>query len=355
MQLDQRGDAWRVLAAALATMPADVAGNVAERERFLADTLPGMLASGSFWGRHVVSSLPATSVTYKNLRVPRMPADELRAAIEWEATDRLQIDAGKLRLQYYDAGEVRQGEDLREEIILMAISRAEIEAHVDTLVQCHLKPAAIDVVPSALARALDSDIAGPRHASGMVIVDVGYSSTKVMITRHGSVAFFKLIDIGGKDIDRTVAEHLKLPVTDVAAMRRQLLQHKPQAADASSDQLFGGTPRENLEQTIAEAMRSIVGDLAREIALCLRYFSVTFRGQRPDVIRLAGGEAHDPQLASILAEAAGIATEAAQPLHIVDPATIPDTPDFQGSMCDWAVAAGLSMRDIRPVSKRGAA
>lgn len=355
MQLDQRGDAWRVLAAARATMPADVAGNVAEREQFLADTLPGMLASGSFWGRHVVSSLPATSVIYKNLRVPRMPADELRAAVEWEATDRLQIEPGKLRLQYYDAGEVRQGEDLREEIILMAISRAEIEAHVDTLVQCHLKPAAIDVVPSALARALDSDIAGVRHEAGLVVVDVGYSSTKVMITRHGSVAFFKVIEIGGKDIDLTISEHLNLPVPEVAAMRRQLLQHHPDVAAESSDALFGGTSRESLEQTVAEAMRSIVGDLAREIALCLRYYSVTFRGQRPEMIRLVGGEAHDPQLAAILAEAAGIPTEAAHPLHMVDPATIPDTPDFQGSMCDWAVAAGLSMRDIRPASKRGAA
>lgn len=354
LQLERRGETWRVIGAAKASMPAEAIGDVAAREQYLADTLPAMLAAGDFSGRQVVVSLPATSVIYKNLRVPRMPADELKAAVEWEASDRLRIDSNELRLQYFDAGEVRQGDDLREEIILLAVSRAEIEAHVDTLVQCQLKPAAIEVVPSALARALDSKECGSTHESGMVVVDVGYSSTKVMVTRHGRIVFFKLIEIGGRDIDKSVAEHLNLPPTEIAAMRRQIVEARHEPGEATAE-LFGGKQHENLERTIAEAMRGTVSDLAREIALCLRYYSVTFRGARPEVIKLVGGEAHDPQLAHILAESAGVVTEPANPLHLVDATSIPQNDDFQGLNCDWAVAAGLSMREVHKAHKRGAA
>jgi type IV pilus assembly protein PilM len=354
LQLERRGESWRVIGAAKASMPAEAIGNVAVREQYLADTLPALLAAGDFSGRQVVVSLPATSVIYKNLRVPHMPADELKSAVEWEASDRLRIDSHELRLQFFDAGEVRQGDDLREEIILLAVSRTEIETHVDTLVRCQLKPAAIEVVPSALARALDSKECGNIHESGMVVVDVGYSSTKVMVTRHGRIAFFKLIEVGGKDIDKSVAGHLNLPPVEIAAMRRQIAQSRYSPGEAKAE-LFGGKHHDNLERTIAEAMRGVVSDLAREIALCLRYYSVTFRGARPEVVKLVGGEAHDPQLSHILAESAGVVTEPANPLQMVDPASIPQSDDFQGMNCDWAVAAGLSMREVHKAHKRGAA
>jgi hypothetical protein len=51
---------------------------------------------------------------------------------------------------------------------------------------------------------------------------------------------------------------------------------------------------------VFDATRSTMEELGREIGLCLRYYSVTFRGQRPNKLRLLGGEAADPMLLGVL-------------------------------------------------------
>ena len=74
-----------------------------------------------------------------------------------------------------------------------------------------------------------------------------------------------------------------------------------------------------MRQAVFDAGRSIMEDLGREVSLCLRYFSVTFRGQRPEKVRLVGGEACDPHLHAVLNTALPIPVETSRPLFSVEP------------------------------------
>jgi hypothetical protein len=84
-------------------------------------------------------------------------------------------------------------------------------------------------------------------------------------------------------------------------------------------------------------------DLGREVALCLRYYSVTFRGHRPSKVKLLGGEAADPQLQAILSAALTIPVETGRPLYSVDTSKMKPT-DRRGNMSEWAAALGLSLK-----------
>jgi hypothetical protein len=84
-------------------------------------------------------------------------------------------------------------------------------------------------------------------------------------------------------------------------------------------------------------------ELGREISLCLRYYSVTFRGHRPTKLRLVGGEACDPQLQSLLNSALVIPVEIGRPLYSVNTSRMKPS-DRRGAMCEWALALGLSLR-----------
>jgi type IV pilus assembly protein PilM len=330
---------WAVLAAAARTLPLDLPAKGRARQEAVAHAIAELLDSGGFHGRRCVSCLPADAMQYKNLRVPQMPAADLCSAIEWEAKDRLKLDTAQAILQFYAAGEVRQGEELREEVILMAAPRTMVDEHVQILNDCGLDPVAIDAVPSALARVLASPAAADAEPKLEVILDVGYFSSKVIILRNGRVMFFKLIDIGGRKLDEMVAQHLNLPLADASELR-----HRVQGSGQADSELFGSTRRETVERAVYEALRATVGDLSREIGLCLRYYSVTFRGQRPDKALLVGGEVHETQLAKMLAEGAGIAIEPAEPLRHADLKGFGPAMSRDGRYSDWAVAAGLSMR-----------
>jgi type IV pilus assembly protein PilM len=351
MQLEKHGDRCRVTAMASQALPADLSTYGPEYHHAVGQAIAQLCTAGQFTGCKVVSSLPAAALTYKSVRLPIMPADELTAAVQWEAADRLQAAGEPARVQYFKAGEITQGEEIRQEIIVMSAAESLVDAHTQMLLRCGLHPVAIETVPSALARCLALGAESPTQVR--VAIDIGYASTKVIILRGCDVLFFKLIDTGGRIFDHSVAEHLGMAVAEASQLRRRLCdpigcEDNPQQAPADQAR------RENAERAVYEAIRPKVTELAREIGLCLRYYSVTFRGRRPERAMLLGGEAHQRQLPELLASEAGIAIEIGEPLLSMDVAPVQSALVREGGAA-WAVAAGLSLRQQSRVVKRGAA
>ena len=95
-----------------------------------------------------------------------------------------------------------------------------------------------------------------------------------------------------------------------------------------------------------DATRSTTEALAREISLCMRYYSVTFRGHRPGKLRLVGGESADPQIQSTLAAALPIPVEASSPLYSVETGRMKPS-DRRGHLGEWATALGLGLSMTR--------
>jgi type IV pilus assembly protein PilM len=308
--------------AALATsrqpLPAGLSPKDEGYHQWVGSAVRTAIEQGSFVGRRCVSSLPTGCVMLKNLRLPTMPGDELRDAVDWEMRDRLKSDV-EVTVQYLRAGEVRQGEDVREEIIALATEVPFVERHVDMLCEAGLAPLAVEVPVTALARAFAADAAEGVHA----ILDVGYASSKLLILRDGVVTFYKHIEIAGQTFDTAVANHLSMSPQDASQLRRESRVGE------------SGIDRHNpAERALYEALRGPVTELSQEIELCLRYFGVTFRGPRPSELQLVGGEAAQSWLRYLLSDTSGMD---------VMPADASD-----GVLGDaapsWALAIGLSSR-----------
>jgi hypothetical protein len=70
---------------------------------------------------------------------------------------------------------------------------------------------------------------------------------------------------------------------------------------------------------------------------------VTFRGQRPNRVKLIGGEANDADLLAALQSALPIPADPARPLHSIDTSRM-NAADRRGTMSEWAVAVGLGLK-----------
>ncbi len=269
--------------------------------------------------------------------------------------DRFKVGYQTMQIQYFDAGEVHQGEVSRQEIIKRRLPRTLVDEHLDAILRSDLKPEAIDATPGALARS--TSILADAQNSPQMVLDLGYSTSKVLITHQGRVAFFKVIDFGGQKMDQMVAQTLNLQLPDAADVRRRFRRGtQPGDPDqASGATPFGLTRHENVERAVVEATRSFAADLTKEIGLCVRYFSVTFRGGRPEVLRLVGGEAHAPRLAQMLAEGAGVQVDASLTLAGIDFSPIANRGQTPGDLSEWAVATGLALRTQAAHAKRSAA
>ncbi len=108
---------------------------------------------------------------------------------------------------------------------------------------------------------------------------------------------------------------------------------------------------------IASALCPVVEELAHEVSLCLRYYSVTFRGRRPDQAWVAGGESGNPWLWAKLCENAGLRPMSHDPMTAIDLTRVHDAVGGPESWSSWAVAAGLALRTkaVQKRNRRGAA
>lgn len=323
-----------------------------ERQAAIVQGIGKLLEAGSFRGRRVVANLPSGTISYKNIRLPRMPDVELAQAVQWEAADRLSLGTEPAKVEYLSAGEVRHGEEIRDELIIMAVTENRLRQQIETLVEAGLEPIALEPAPVALARCLSRT---SRRAADMkdvrVFTEVGRSVSSVLILRGNQVAFFKTIDIGGVSLNRAVTERLDLSPADACELRRKL--SRADGTEGESDEpLFGSTRRENVRRAVFEATRPILNDLAKEIGLCLRYFSVTFRGARPATMELIGGEAYDAQIAEIFSDQLQMEVAVAQPLFGVDLSGEQLAIERRGTACEWGQALGLALRQPASAAQR---
>ena len=82
-----------------------------------------------------------------------------------------------------------------------------------------------------------------------------------------------------------------------------------------------------------------VGQAGARTSLCLRYYSVTFRGQPLSQMVLSGGEATEP-FAQWLAARLDLPCDLGNPLRPFEKGSA------AGRIGQWDVAAGLALRDV---------
>src|SRR5690606_28181637 len=116
----------------------------------LGDILRQMVRQSGFRGRRVVAALPREILHLKNLRLPYMPTSELAAAVTYEAESIFPFDVNESTLHFIPAGEVRQGNETKQEVIVLAARNDDVEAYLEQLHYAGLVVESLDTEPTAL-------------------------------------------------------------------------------------------------------------------------------------------------------------------------------------------------------------
>lgn len=339
LQLSAGASGLAVVAAASQTVDGEAGRLPFERLSESVLVIGKLLRRDAFHGRSAVVALPRELITVKNLRLPLIPEAELSAAISFEAETLFSAPADTLELRHIRAGEVRHGSDTKQEVIVLAAVREKIEALVESFHQCGVVVDALEFEPAAAYRGLgrvrrrrddETEVA--------VLIDIGWRQTQVTIGRGRDISFYKTIDIGGRQFNEAVARRLGLDAEEARSLRWRFV--------GKSDAPAADAPRDPVRQAVLESTRQLMSDLAREIGLCLRYHSVTFRGQRATRVRLIGGEASDVHLKQALSDLLPIPVETFNPLDGIDTSRLAAL-RLTSSAGEWATAFGLSVRSLK--------
>ena len=321
-------DRSRLLAAARIDLPTGKKLSADEYDAQLVDALKRGRESKEFRGRDAVICLGARELFVQNIRVPKASGDALEKVVLQEASGRVPFSADEAEIRFIEADDVRQGEVVKREIVVLACHRPVLQRTLGLVERAGLRAVAVDVEPAALLRCYSKQFRRDEdRQQRAMFVHVGATNTSVVIARGEDALFIKYIDLGGKHFDDAVARHLKMSTAEATGLRRH-------NGDRRADQQDPEVAR-----SVSEGVRPVLDRLTNELSLCVRYHSVTFRGQPLSRLVLGGGEA-SPQLLDSIQSRLDMQCELGEPLRSYE------TSLTTGRKSQWDVATGLALRQV---------
>lgn len=344
VQLVGEGERFAVVGCAQQIVPLEIKSR-AEYELIVMSSVDRMLREGHFSGRDVVTSLGWNDLQIRNLRLNAAAEGDLEDNIRRQAAESFDMDPVETEFRFLPAGDVRHGTDMQQEVIVLGASRTAIENHLALLNKLGLNPVAIDAGPCALFRSFERFMRrGEDDDQVHALLDMGYEATRVVISRGTDLILFKSIPLGGRHFDRLLGQRLDLSRYEASEIRMRVQRNRSHL-DARETGEIDPAP-ESLHRAVFDALRPAFEQIGKEITLCLRYCSATFRGQRCEMVTMVGGQAGDRAMRRFLADQVGLPFEVGRPMRNMVLDCGGNTLDRRAGQPEWAMATGLALKPL---------
>ncbi|MDX2131968.1 MAG: pilus assembly protein PilM [Planctomycetota bacterium] len=350
-----------LVAAACMETPEDLIYDHAKRLEFQLGALPKLIRHGGFKGKRAVCALPSWRVACRHMQFTKAEGVALDALVAAAVPTQFQCDPGAVVFRASEVDTGRTGG--KAEVVVTAAPRDLVDRLMQGMLAAKLEPVGIHAEFTAILRAFDMTHRREGDlALNTLYLDIGTSSTNVMIAHGLSPAFARVVHVGGRTFDDAIVKQLKCTPEEATAKRRALGQTIVNAGQPGSpagipapDRRQGGGgagfSTEFLAQPAAMAgpegtdLREPLEMLTDEVSMCLRYHASQFPERRVERAVFIGGEARSRGLCQQIARALKLPAQMADPLARVartgkEPALGVDLAQAQPG---WAVALGLCL------------
>lgn len=238
------------------------------------DAILEVLRDNSFHTKRVVTAVYGKSVIVRYLSMTRMPDEDLRNAIRYEADKYIPFDVEDVVMdsQALPDDQLGDGNENEMRVLLVAVKRALIDDHVSLLNGLGLQPTIIDVDSFAVGNAFELARGGAFYEEdtdrAIALLDIGANKTNINIFYGGTSYFTREIYLAGDDFTHAIGKRLGLDVDTAEARKRD--------------------PGEHPEE-VMEAVMPSFDDLANEILLSFDYFENQFDREVEEVYLSGGG------------------------------------------------------------------
>ena len=162
----------------------------------------------------VVTIAGQHAVLVRVVEVPRMDPDkELKSHMEWEINKNIPFAETNIMSDYKVLPSADPNSANMDVVMAMAPMTA-IEAVMDCVKRAGKKAVAIDVAPLSVARSMA--ISNPDFAkeNGIIMVDIGHSTTSINVYEHNNLVLPRPVPGGGEMVTRAIADAMQTGVSE---------------------------------------------------------------------------------------------------------------------------------------------
>ncbi|MEN2736636.1 type IV pilus assembly protein PilM [Microbacterium sp. X-17] len=305
-------------------------GAVSRGEVLEPNTVGGILKQlwsvGGFKTRKVVLGMGNQRVLARDLSVPSAPLQRIRESLPFVAQEMLPVPVQDALLDFYPVSESMTENGPTTHGLLIAAVKEAVLGNVKAVQAAGLTPVEVDLIPFALDRLL---LARPRVQGTVALVDVGASTTSVVVAAEGVPQFVRIIAAGGSDITAGLAARLGVAPEEAERLKR-VHGIAPDLAATEG-------------QPVASAVMEIVADLLVSLRNTISYYSNTRPTHPVAGILLTGGGSQLPGFANAVADYTRVPARIGDPFASIALSRSLDAQRLRHDQAAITVALGLAM------------
>ena len=296
---------------------------------------------------YVVASLPEEKAFLQVIQMPRLPEEDLKSAVIYEAENYIPTPLEEVYLDYQIVPPVYDHLD-HLDILIAALPKKTVDPYLSALKLAGLRPKVLEIESLAIARAL---IKNGITTQPILLIDLGATRTSFIIFSGHSLRFTSSIPVSSSNFTEIISKNLGVSLAEAERLKiKHGLEEKIK--------IKIGDEKTNLKKERGEIFEALVPaliDLVQQIKKYLDYYQTHAshehlppNGKGVSKILLCGGGANLKGLPELLSLKLKIPVEIGNPwINILSEGKKEVTElSFEKSL-KYTTALGLALRGIK--------
>ncbi|RCW47725.1 pilus assembly protein PilM [Halanaerobium sp. MA284_MarDTE_T2] len=216
----------------------------------------------------------------RNLKMPKMPEDELKEALVWEVQDFMDIEVEKIALDYIIINE----ENDQYELLVTGISKDILNGYLEIFDNNMLKVEVFNLEDMALISLLSKD---KRLEKPALILDVGARSSKILIAAENKFYLSREVDTSGDNFSNLFLNGEKSH--EEAEIEKKKFEFFPEQAEVEEKKFDLMLTDIDTAETTQKRVKELVDEIIFEINRSLEYHNERNKENPVENIYLTGG------------------------------------------------------------------
>ncbi|MFC1629697.1 type IV pilus assembly protein PilM [Patescibacteria group bacterium] len=289
--------------------------------------------------KHIVCSLPEQKAFLQVIQLPKMPEEDLKSAVIYEAENYIPLPIEEVYLDFQIVAPLKNHLD-HFDILIAALPRKTVDPYIACVKGAGLFPVAVEIESQSVSRSLikDESVAAP-----VLLIDFSATKTSFIIFSGNSLRFTSSISVSSQGFTEAISKIIKVDLKEAEKLKIKY-------------GLQGGKNQE--AKKVFEALVPALTNLVEQVKKHLSFYHthafhehLDSKTKRVEKILICGGGATLKGLCGFLSAQLKIEVELGNPWINILPKPLKEVPElsFEDSL-GYTTALGLALRGIKKLS-----
>ena len=310
----------------------------------VAETVRRLWKENGFKNKEVSCGIAGQDVIVRPVIFPRMPYEELKEAVKWEADKYLPfpVEDAMIDVVLPDPVVLLQETVTEVEVMLVAALRSKVESYATALELAGLTPIAIDIQPFCMMRAYG--LKGDDESGSIAYIDIGGGTTDLVVCNGERLRMTRIVQVGGNHFTDAIVKATGLSEKEANDLKLLEAEVVPTEEDYENE-------KDPVRRKLLEAVYDVAHGLCLECKRSITYHDAQLQSKLESLsvreIVLAGGGSKLKGFAEMMGILTGLPVSYGNPYKrvTVSPSLVSSI-DTEGMAPVMSVAVGLALREV---------